>query len=163
DGDTASPSAARFANAASRAGDDYFATLRKVFTALSWWEIELLATRGERLALFRVGVGGEGGGGGASVGGLLWLVEVGERGRRSLLVTYDPGDLDAAYADLDARYEAGEAAADRRAAVTRVFVAAFAARDWSAMAALLAPGIVVIDHRLLGWEPLRGPEAYVQA
>jgi ketosteroid isomerase-like protein len=47
--------------------------------------------------------------------------------------------------------------------MTRAFLAAFAARDWDAFAGLLAPDLVVIDHRVLGWEPLRGPAAYVDA
>ncbi len=49
------------------------------------------------------------------------------------------------------------------AELTRAFMRAFAARDWAALAALLAPGLVVHDHRLLGWETLYGPAAYVEA
>jgi class 3 adenylate cyclase/tetratricopeptide (TPR) repeat protein len=145
------------------AGEDYFASLRMVFAAGSRWAFELLATRGERLALFRVEITSEIRDAGASLGELLWLVEVGADGRRVLLVTFDPEDLDAAGAEMDARFEAGEAACDRRAAVTRAFVGAFAARDWPEMARLLSTDIEVHDHRLLGWEPLRGCEAYVQA
>jgi class 3 adenylate cyclase/tetratricopeptide (TPR) repeat protein len=144
-------------------GEEYFASLRMVFAAQSRWQFELLATRGERLALFRVEITSEVGDAGAALGELLWLVEVDAAGRRVLLVTFDPEDLDAAYAELDDRYQAGEAACDRRAAVTRAFVAAFAARDWATMAGLLAPDIEVLDHRLLGWEPLRGREAYRHA
>ena len=144
-------------------GEEYFASLRMVFAAHSRWQFELLATRGERLALLRVEITSEVGGGGAALGELLWLVEVDADGRRVLLVTFDAEDVAAACAELDDRYQAGEAACDRRAAVTRAFVEAFAARDWSTMAALLAPDIEVHDHRLLGWEPLRGREAYCQA
>jgi class 3 adenylate cyclase/tetratricopeptide (TPR) repeat protein len=144
-------------------GEDYFASLRMVFAARSRWQFELLATRGERLALFRVQITSEVGDGGSALGELLWLVEVDANGRRVLLVTFDPEDIDAAYAELDDRYQAGEAACDRRAAVTRAFVGAFATRDWSAMARLLAPDIEVHDHRLLGWEPLRGRAAYRHA
>jgi class 3 adenylate cyclase/tetratricopeptide (TPR) repeat protein len=144
-------------------GERYFASLRMVFVANSRWQFELLATRGERLALLRVEIASEVGDGGTSVGELLWLVEVDADGRRVLLVAFDPEDLDAAVRELDDRYEAGEAACDRRAVLTRAFVEAFAARAWSTMADLLAPDIEVHDHRLLGWEPLRGQEAYVQA
>src|SRR5262249_36790484 len=144
-------------------GEDYFASLRMVFAARSRWQFELLATRGERLALLRVEITSEVGDGGSALGELLWLVEVDANGRRRLLVTVDPEDIDAAYAELDDRYQAGEAACDRRAAVTRAFVGAFATRDWSTMAGLLAPDIEVHDHRLLGWEPLRGRAAYRHA
>ena len=144
-------------------GERYVASLRRVFAANSRWQFELLATRGERLALFRVEIASEVGDGGASLGELLWLVEVDADGRRVLLVAFDPEDLDAAGTELDDRYAAGEAAYDRRAVVTRAFVEVFAARAWSTMAGLLEPDIEVHDHRLLGWEPLRGREAYVQA
>ena len=56
-----------------------------------------------------------------------------------------------------------DAAADERPPLVAAFQAAFAARDWSALAALLAPDLVVHDHRPLGWEPLRGPAPYVAA
>ncbi|MGH7291038.1 MAG: nuclear transport factor 2 family protein, partial [Myxococcota bacterium] len=77
---------------------------------------------------------------------------------------YDLEQLDAGracYAELTSA--TGEAAPDRRAALTRVFCDAFAGRDWDALAALLAPDLIVNDHRLLGWEPLRGPAAYIEA
>src|SRR5207253_2351643 len=34
---------------------------------------------------------------------------------------------------------------------------------WDMLATLLAPDLVVNDHRLLGWEALHGPAAYIQA
>jgi ketosteroid isomerase-like protein len=40
---------------------------------------------------------------------------------------------------------------------------AIAARDWDALAAFCAPELVVNDHRLLGWEPLRGATAYIES
>jgi class 3 adenylate cyclase len=55
------------------------------------------------------------------------------------------------------------AATQRRAAVASAFIRAFAARDWEALATLLAPDLVVNDHRLLGWEPLQGRAPYVAA
>jgi class 3 adenylate cyclase/tetratricopeptide (TPR) repeat protein len=72
----------------------------------------------------------------------------------------DPG---AAQAELGNRDAEAEVAAERRGAVTRRFTRAFAARDWEALAALLAPDLVVDDHRLLGWETLHGSRAYVKA
>jgi hypothetical protein len=76
---------------------------------------------------------------------------------------FDAGDLDAAYAALDERYAAAAADDERRAAVTRTFSAAFAQRDWDTLATVLAPDLVVTDHRLLGWEVLHGRAAYVRA
>jgi ketosteroid isomerase-like protein len=38
----------------------------------------------------------------------------------------------------------------------------FTARDWDALAARLAPDLVVYDHRPLGWDTLRSPQAYIE-
>ena len=78
-------------------------------------------------------------------------------------VTFDLDALDVAYAELDERYRAGEGAVHGHVATAQAFRRAFAARDWDALAALLTPDLVVHDHRLLGWETLHGPAAYVQA
>ena len=123
---------------------------------------EVLATRGERLVLARWRCAGTDGSGGPSE--LEWFAiwELDDDGV-SETVLFDLDDLDAAHADLDARYTAGEAASSRRAALTRAFSRAFADRDWDTLAALLAPDLVVNDHRMLGWETLHGPGAYVQA
>ena len=63
----------------------------------------------------------------------------------------------------DRLHEAEDAGSARRAELTRIFCDAFAARDWDTLATLLAPDLVVRDHRTLGWETLHGPYAYVQA
>ena len=77
---------------------------------------------------------------------------------------FDPEDLDAAYAELDRRYFAGEAvAAGQVAVVMETFLRAIAIRDWSLMASVLAPDLVVTDHRPLGWETMRGSAAYVDS
>jgi len=137
----------------------------------SWHSREVLATRGDRLALFRVKFGGSGGAhlaGGGSVGPTetewLGLVEVDERGQRIVGIKFDRDDIDGAHTELTARYAAGEGASYQRVStVMRAFGNAFAARDWNRLAELFAPDLVVNDHRLLGWEQLRGPEAYVRA
>ena len=125
---------------------------------------EPVATRGDRLALvralnaFRTDLVGP--------SEIEWLsiVEVNEAGQRTLGILFDPDDLDTAYAELDARYHAGEAAPyPNVAAGMREFSRAFAARDWDALAARCAPDLAVHDHRLLGWETLHGPAAYVRA
>ncbi|MBX3024108.1 AAA family ATPase [bacterium] len=125
---------------------------------------EVLATRGERLSLLRVRW--VAGGGTVGPGQLDWLqvLEVAADGRAVAEVAFDPGDVDAAYAELDRRYAAGESAPF--AAVTaamEIFRHALAARDWEALADVLAPDLVVHDHRPLGWEATRGPQPYVDA
>ncbi len=124
---------------------------------------ELIATRGDRLALLRVHPDGDEPPGGPQATVRIELVEVDDTGRRIAGHAFRPDELDAAHAELDARYAAGDAAPYPQAGVLLAFCRAFATRDWTALATLLAPEIVVNDHRLLGWEPLRGPSAYVDA
>jgi hypothetical protein len=121
------------------------------------------ATRGDRLALMSVRLEGSEAASGPSEVEFLQVIEVDERGVRVAAVGFDPDDLDAGFAELDLRYAAQQEQTGRRASLTRAFTQAFAERDWGALAALLAPDLVVQDHRRLGWETLRGPEAYVQA
>jgi len=123
---------------------------------------EVLATRGEGLALSRGRFEGNDHGIGASVIEWLMVTEVNRGGVLTGQVVFDTGDIDAAYGELEQRY-AAEAADSRRAALTRKFTQAFAARDWNALATLLTPNLIVNDHRLLGWETLHGPAAYIEA
>ncbi|MBI3768725.1 MAG: nuclear transport factor 2 family protein [Deltaproteobacteria bacterium] len=127
-------------------------------------ETEVLATRGDRLALlpFHVEVAD------AEIGPseleYVNLIEMSESDEVVMWVRFDVDDLDAAYAELDARYDAGEAAAHARASAwLRGFLRAFANRDWDTLPALCAPTLVADDHRLVGWGTLRGPAAWVQA
>ncbi len=140
-------------------GADFIANERMLFDeTASQWQSDLLATRGERLALCRVRFSAEALGSGPMAVEMLDLVEVDAAGRRIALVVFDPDDLDAAYAELDDRYttEAPGFAA------FRVFSRTQAARDWDAVAALLAPDVILIDRRLLGWQTLQGREAFVR-
>ncbi len=121
---------------------------------------ELLATRGERLALVRHCTEMAGGDVGASAIDSLLLVEIDEHGLPQQYLRFDLDDEAAARAELDARYEAGEAAARPLAAAWLTgYLRAFAARDWAAMAALFAPDLVAENHRLVGWGTLSGPAA----
>ncbi len=140
----------------------HLASMRPVFEMTSSRFLsELLATRGERLALFRQRFEGSDRDVGPSDLDFLVLVESTERGDRSLgMVTFDPDELDAAYDELDARYLAGEAAPFRHAKGLAAFKRAFAARDWDAMTSLVA--CVLTDHRPLGWGTLDGP-TYLQS
>jgi class 3 adenylate cyclase len=138
--------------------EQHLATLRMMFEMVSCrLSSELLATRGERLALFRQRFEGSDRNVGPSEAEWLWVLEMNDRGERVAAVMIDPDDLDAAYAELDARYLAGEAAPFRHVKVISAFKRAFAARDWDAMASATAPDFVLVDHRPLGWGTLDGP------
>jgi ketosteroid isomerase-like protein len=143
--------------------DAYLDALRPMLEELSSSHlvVERLATRGDRLSLSRSRWLVSGDSVGPSEIEWLDLIEVDAEQRVALQVSFDPEDLDAAYAELDARF--ADAPGERRASLTRAFTQAFRDRDWDALAALLAPDLVVADHRRLGWETLRGPQAYVDA
>jgi class 3 adenylate cyclase/ketosteroid isomerase-like protein len=122
----------------------------------------VLATRGERLALAKTGFALRDRDVGPSELTMLTLIEVDEAGRRVALATFDAEDVDAALAELDARYAAGEARTDPHVAATmETFRRSFEARDWDALGALFAADVAVHDERRLGWEPLRSRAAYV--
>src|SRR6266496_1838513 len=108
---------------------------------------EGFATRGDRLALGRARFELADRDVGPGESELLWIGEADEHGDCATLIALDPDDLDAAYAELDHRYFAGEAAAFTQpvrwvSALSR----AVADRDAEAMAALRAPDFVVHDH-----------------
>ncbi|HSJ98030.1 MAG TPA: nuclear transport factor 2 family protein, partial [Myxococcota bacterium] len=144
---------ARIQNEAARA---WIESLR-AGPGASQCEVETVATRGERLALLRVRDGAAG-------AERLSLVEGDGDGRRGAESCFEPGELERAREELDRRFAAGEAAPFARVrAEMRAFERAFDERDWDALAARCTPDLVVHDHRLLGWETLHGPAAYVQA
>jgi class 3 adenylate cyclase/ketosteroid isomerase-like protein len=135
-------------------GEDFFANERMLFEeTVSGWRSELLATRGDRLALTRVHFTAEASGSGPMAVEMLDLVEVDAAGRRVALVVFDADDIDAAYAELDVRY------GDTKAPI--VLVRRINARDWGGVAALFPPDLVIEDHRRLGWETMHGPAAYI--
>jgi len=121
----------------------------------------VLATRGERLALGRSTAEVTDADVGLSEILSFIVFEVDERGRFIWWVRFDPEDLAAAYAELDARWHAGAAADSRAVAYHVAFGRALADRDWDALAALHAPALVARDHRLVGWDTLTGPVAFV--
>jgi hypothetical protein len=75
---------------------------------------EVLATRGHRLALVRARVNLDDGDVGPSESESLLVLESDEHGAL-VQIAFDPDALDAAYAELDSRYAAGEAATHGRA------------------------------------------------
>src|SRR5205085_6218104 len=74
-------------------------------------------------------------------------------------------DLDAAYAELDARFAAGEAAGCARAwAAPCAVAAAWNARDFDAIIAIVTPGYVGQDHRRLQWgSMLSDPAVWIRS
>ena len=74
----------------------------------------IIATRGERLVLMRTHFSGSDQGPGAFLTEVLGLVEIDTDERIVAIVSFDLDDFDAAIAELDARYLAGEAAAHSR-------------------------------------------------
>ena len=104
----------------------------------------VLAIRGEHLVLCRTSLFGRDDQPGAYHIEMLSVVEIDADGQLATHVAFDPDDLDAAFAELDARYVVGEAAAN--------------ARTWSLIAESYAairrhelppitPDCVTIDHR----------------
>jgi hypothetical protein len=125
---------------------------------------EVLATRGDRFALMRQHFELADGDVGPSETDALCIAEVDDHGDAVALLAFDPDDLDAAYAELDARWQAGEAAAyPLAAAYIPALPQRIAARDWDGVAALYAPDLVAHDHRLVGWGTLHGPAAFVES
>src|SRR5207249_8213672 len=124
---------------------------------------EVFATRGDRLALGRARFELADRDVGPSESELLWIGESDEHGDCATLIALDPDDLDAAYAELDHRYLAGEAAAFAQPVRwVSAFRRAVADGDAEAFAALRAPDFVVHDHSPLGWGTLDGP-AYTES
>jgi hypothetical protein len=70
----------------------------------------VIATRGQRLALIRICSSNRDPRHGEFVVEMLGIAEVNSDGRFAAHVLFDPDNIDAAYAELDARYLAGEAA-----------------------------------------------------
>lgn len=106
----------------------------------------VIAIRGQRLALLRIRLSGRDQRPDAFHTEMLGLAEVNADNRMTARVLFDPDDFDAAIAELDARYLAGEAAAHARtwSFVTSAY-AAFNRRKIPAK----TPNAVYTDHRRL--------------
>jgi hypothetical protein len=120
-------------------------------------EFSVLATRGNRLALVRLRFDGADRWTGPTVIDQLVLIETDDLGEALAQVIFDTDDLDAAYAETDERYAAGEAAPLAAAVALKwlsAFRHAYAARDWESFDARFAPDFVVHDHSPLGWGTL---------
>ena len=124
-------------------------------------DLEPVALRGERLALMRVAFWV-----GESCVEFYSIGQTDEEGLGTDLVTFDLEDLDSAYAELDARYLAGEGA-ESADTVWPLFegFAAFNRQDWSAVREVFADGLQVIDNRPPPrmYAEVDGPDAFVVA
>jgi DNA-binding SARP family transcriptional activator len=114
----------------------------------------VVAVRGERLALTRQALGTADVSPGAPQDEMLYLFGLDDAGQIDLCVVFDVEDIDAALAELDAahaRFEEQHQQTRRlenaaSQAVER-YLAHFAARDWDALAKVLADDIFTDDHR----------------
>ena len=119
----------------------------------------VMATRGRNLSLARVGFS-RGEGIEAFRTEFHSVIEIDAEERISAIIVFDVDDFNAAIAELDARYLAGEAAAHARtwSAISEVY----AALNRGEMPAA-APGLVDVDHRSLAAIGSGDLMAYLQA
>jgi class 3 adenylate cyclase/ketosteroid isomerase-like protein/tetratricopeptide (TPR) repeat protein len=145
------------------AGRQFFENERWIFDLPgSAFEAELVATRGERLALCHVTFTAGDDDTGPMTVDVLDLVEVDGSGRRTALAVFDPDDFAAAYATLDRCFAAGDGRERPVAAEwSQIHYQALDRRNWEAVAACYAPAFVGRDHRLVGWGTLEGPAAFL--
>ena len=104
----------------------------------------VIATRGRSLVLTRLGFSGRDDGPEPFLTEVLSILEINDDERMVALVSFDLDDIDAAFAELDARYLAGEAAAYSH--TWSVMTDAFAAINRHELPEL-TPDWVNIDHR----------------
>jgi hypothetical protein len=110
-----------------------------------------IAVRGERLALHRTTAVTPNG----DETALLSIDELDEDLRIASVTWFDDDSLSAAFAELDARYLAGEGApAPSTVALGVDLFAHINARDWDAYRDGIDPAFVGADHRELGWPTL---------
>ncbi|OBH49958.1 hypothetical protein A5686_14895 [Mycobacterium sp. E2479] len=109
-------------------------------------KLAVIATRGERLALTRTSFSGRDQGSEPFLTEVLNIAEINSDGRFLANISFDLDDIDAAFAELDARYLAGEAAghAETWSVITRWF-AAVNKHDIPPT----TPDWVAVDHRRL--------------
>lgn len=125
----------------------------------------VLAVRGQRLALVRIRLSGRDNRPEAFHTEMLGVVEIDPENRMTARVLFDPGDHEAALAELDKRYLAGEPAphAHLQNAATRVFerfAAQFTAGEWASLAQILAEDYLAEDRRsVVGAGLLHGRDA----
>jgi class 3 adenylate cyclase len=120
-------------------------------------ELELLATRGERLALYHSALQAERRTVGPSEVEALDLCEADAVGLITTCVRFDVEDLDAAFAELDARWAAEQGLPIGGDALQ----VAISTRDWARAAEAIAPEVVLEDHRAVGMFSVHGRDELV--
>ncbi|MEY2567023.1 MAG: hypothetical protein QOE35_1552 [Actinomycetota bacterium] len=124
--------------------------------------VRIIATRGNRLSLGTTVSSGTTAATGTFEVETVQIVETGPAGLITAMITFDPIDLDAALEELDERYLRDEGASHAfEWRVGNAFFAAYAARDWSALAVTMTPDLKVLDHRTMGW-PARSRDQYLE-
>ena len=120
----------------------------------------VIATRGERLVLCRACFSGQVQQAEALQWELLGIVEIDTDARIAAFLTFDLDDIDAAFEELDARYLAGEAAANAQtwSVITRVY-AGFNRHELPAT----TQDLVTIDHRPLVTVEAGGMAAHIRS
>ncbi|WP_156687475.1 BTAD domain-containing putative transcriptional regulator [Mycobacterium sp. Marseille-P9652] len=121
---------------------------------------EVIATRGEYLVLSRSRTWGRGDSADAFQIGVLDIVEIDAEERLLRRITFDPEDMDAAFAELESRYIAGEAAT--HAHMWALVTSAYEALNRRQLPATSADW-VNIDHRRLTPIPTGDLDAYLLA
>jgi hypothetical protein len=102
----------RVVNAGVQHGrDDQMANMRALAEVEADIAVSVIATRGQRLVLTRVCSSNHDLHHGAFDVELLAVAEIDAESRIAATISFDPDDIDAAFAELDARYLVGEAAA----------------------------------------------------
>ena len=127
-----------------RGRDVMVANLRALAESPATITSTVIGTRGERLALMRVGFPNRDKRLGEFDVELLNIVEIDPDNRFAAGIAFDPDDTDTAFAELDARYLAGEAAAHAR--TWSVIVGAYAALNRRELPAT-TPDFDDVDHR----------------
>lgn len=114
----------------------------------------LVAMRGDRFALFRLELGTSDPSSGAPQDEMLQVAGLDQEGRIALQVKFDVEDIEAALAELDARYARFEKAHPAAGRLENTAALVFeniwshvAAGDWDAVAAKSSDNLSVIDHR----------------
>lgn len=132
-------------------GQAWLASFRRMVEMTSAPPVyEVLATRGERLALMAMVWRGADADIGESEIEWRLIIEVNASGEHVAIVSYDAGDVDAAYAELDARFDmSDEVLQSATWRSMRHFTASVARHDWDAIATLCADTFVEFDHRSL--------------
>lgn len=113
---------------------------------------EIVATRGDRLVLYRSWWRGGDGTNGSFDVETLELGETDVDDRTILGVIFDPADLDAAFDELEKRFEEGEGAPYVRVLnVARRSYALWGVRAWDDLLDMFTDDAVMVDRRPVGW------------